>query len=127
MPRAIALTGARVWTFFSQDRQEYLGRTVRMSRHCTGATSSISSLSSPKAHKAPPQAGQVQLDPFRMSVTPQARQIRLERTAGSSSQHTDQPRQRIGIDCSVHRQLHSRRQIDRDLTVCRRGSLNGHE
>ena len=61
LPRAIAFTGAGACTICSQDRQLYLGRTVRMTRHRTGATSSISSLSCPSGRRAPPQEGQVQV------------------------------------------------------------------
>jgi len=57
LPRAIAFTGAGVWAILSQARQLYLGRTVRMTRHWTGAMSSCSSLSPPTGRSA-----QVQLN-----------------------------------------------------------------
>ena len=60
LPRAMALTGAGAWTIFSQDRQLYLGRTLRTTRQRTGTMSSISCASEPSGRNAPPQSEQVQ-------------------------------------------------------------------
>src|SRR3546814_7456406 len=57
----MAFTGADACTIFLQDRQLYLGRMVRTTRHCTSTASSIPSLSCPNGRRAPPQSGQVQL------------------------------------------------------------------
>jgi hypothetical protein len=79
LPRAIALGGAGAWTIFSQALQLYLGRTVRTTRHCTGSTSSISSLSWPSGRSAPPQSGQGAGASFRFNTTLLARQKRRQR------------------------------------------------
>ncbi len=41
LPRATALTGTGAWTILSQERQLYLGRTLRTTRQRTGTMSSI--------------------------------------------------------------------------------------
>ena len=60
LPRATALTGAGACTIFSQARQLYFGRRLRMTRQRTGTMSSISCASMPSRRSAPPQSGQVQ-------------------------------------------------------------------
>jgi hypothetical protein len=46
---------------------------------------------------------------------------------GSSGQNANDPRQRIGINRSVDRQLHTRRQFDPDLAARLRGRRQSRE
>ena len=51
--------GAGGWVTLSQERQENLSRTVWMTFHLIGSTSSVSVMSSPSLDSLPLQPGQV--------------------------------------------------------------------
>ncbi len=57
-PRAIGWNGAGGWVIASQERQENRSRTVWITFHCRGTTSSVSVMSSPSLASRPPQQGQ---------------------------------------------------------------------
>src|ERR687886_2068865 len=57
-PRAIGWKGAGGWVTVSQERQENRSRTVWMTFHRIGSTSSVSVTSSPSLDSLPPQQGQ---------------------------------------------------------------------
>ena len=59
-PRGIAWNGAGGWVIFSQARQVNFSRTVWITFHCRGTTSSVSVTSSPSLTSLPPQHGQAE-------------------------------------------------------------------
>src|SRR5438045_9605821 len=54
---AMAWNGAGGWVIFAQDRQLNFSRTVWITFHWRGTTSSVSVMSSPSLTSRPPQAG----------------------------------------------------------------------
>ena len=57
-PRAMTWNGAGGWVILSQRRQVNFSRTVWITFHCRGTTSSVSVMSSPSLASLPPQHGQ---------------------------------------------------------------------